>query len=92
MDTRMLKYPLFDMGQVTDDSVTIEAPKAHSFQHLAMQGTWITLWAQAVENRPPHKRTFFVFGTGHVIPGDLVYVGTVHDRQFVWHVFEKREV
>ncbi len=88
-ERRMLKYPLFDMGAVTDDVVTIEAPAPSSTQHLAMQGTVITLWAIAGDMLPPQKRTFRVFGTGHVIQGDMAYVGTVQDRQFVWHVFEE---
>lgn len=90
-ERRMLKYQLFDMGQVTDDSVTIEAPWPSDYQHLAMQGTWITLWALAGDMLPIRRRTFLVFGTGHVIQGDLHYVGTVQDRSFVWHVFEKFE-
>lgn len=88
-ERRMLKYPLFDMGKVTDDSVTIEAPWPTDSQHLAMQGTRIMLWALAGDGLPTQKRTFLVFGTGHVIVGELAYVGTVSDRSFIWHVFEK---
>lgn len=90
-ERKMLKYPLFDMGHVTDDSVTIDAPWPTDSQHLAMQGTVITLWALSGHMLPMRKRTFLVFGTGHVIHGDLNYVGSVHDRSFVWHVFEKFE-
>lgn len=88
-ERRILKYPLFDMGSVTDDSVTIKAPWPSPAQHVAMQGTNIMLWALAGDGLPERDRTFLVFGTGHVIQGDLNYIGTVHDRSFVWHIFEK---
>jgi len=89
-ERRMLKYPLFDMGNVVlDDSVTIKGPWPTSFQHLAMQGRVITLWAIAGDMLPTKDRTFLVVGTGHVIQGDLGYVGTVQDGMYVWHVFEK---
>jgi len=35
------------------------------------------------------ERTFVVYGTGrHVTDGD-VYVGTVLDESFVWHLYER---
>ena len=77
------------MASVTEDSVTIKAPWPSDAQHVAMQGTTIMLWALAGDTLPERDRTFIVFGTGHVIQGDLGYVGTVHDRSFVWHIFEK---
>lgn len=88
-ERRMLKYPLFDMSSVVEDTITITAPQFCASQHLAMQGAVITLWTLEGDQVPMRLRTFHVFGTGHVIRGDLSYVGTVHDRSFVWHVFEQ---
>jgi hypothetical protein len=88
-ERRMLKYPLFNMSDpAVGDEITLDLPWPTNSQHLAMQGTWITLWAIAGEMLPVCTRRFRVLGTGHVIRGDMNYVGTVQDRQFVWHVFE----
>lgn len=37
---------------------------------------------------PTEERTFLVFGTGHDIDTHRLYVGTVEDGPFIWHVFE----
>lgn len=48
-----------------------------------------------IEVEPARGRTevlaFLVVGTGHPIPGTVaepVYVGSLHDGPFVWHVYQ----
>ena len=57
--------------------------------HVAMQGDIPTLW---VEVDPDAYKTWDIkyqwFGTGHDIPGNAMYVDTVQDGIFVWHLYE----
>lgn len=41
------------------------------------------------EQRP--TRLFGVFGTGDVIDPEDEWVGSMVDRNFIWHVFERKE-
>jgi hypothetical protein len=86
---RMLKYPLFDTQHpVFSDSVTVPMRRSLGLQHVAMQNGVVTLWCAVDEDSSPASRTFHIAGTGHVLPQDPSYLGTVFDRQFVWHIFE----
>lgn len=40
------------------------------------------------EKDSPVDRTFYVHGTGWVIPADQTYVGTAIIDDFVWHLYE----
>lgn len=75
-----------------DDDVEIEMHKDARPIHVAMQNMYLYVWAQVDTARPTEMVKFFVRGTGHNCDGmdNAVYVGTVHDRGFVWHVFSER--
>lgn len=36
------------------------------------------------------ERKFYIYGTGHDIPGAAEHVGTFKDGPFVWHVYEEK--
>lgn len=48
---------------------------------------YVEFWAITGETEPS-VRTFEVFGTGHPLPHQAVYVGTALAGAFVWHLFE----
>ena len=51
----------------------------------------IDFWANAAEDSgAPYLVELRTFGTGHDIPDDAAYLGTVVDEPFVWHVFSRR--
>lgn len=50
------------------------------------------LWARVNTEFSLEKRTFLIVGTGNPFPESKrppVYIGTVQQGPFVWHVFEK---
>lgn len=55
--------------------------------HVGMQND-LCLWIE-LETEEPYRneKTFIVIGTGHPVPQDGTYVGTVFDGPFVWHVY-----
>lgn len=60
--------------------------------HVAMQGSFITLWAlvdDASELIEPGQ-VFNIYPTGFEVVQEAAdqYVGTVHDGDAVWHVFQ----
>lgn len=94
-ELRMFKYPLFDTQQAAfTDTIELRAPRSLGIQHVAMQDGVVTLWALVDVDSPRTTRRFHLAGTGHVIPSgkeaspEPYYLGTVFDRQFVWHIFE----
>ncbi len=73
-----------------DGACAIEMPIA-PILHVDVQRDQICLWAMNLGG--PVTRTFWVFGTGHEIPGDLSieHRGTVlmYGGSLVLHVFEE---
>jgi hypothetical protein len=84
----MLKYPLWDVSQgAFDEFVEIQGYNSLGVNHVAMQGSAVTLWSLGDMAEAKIKRRFRIVGTGQDVPvGD--YLGTVHDRAYVWHIFE----
>lgn len=56
-----------------------------------MQNDRLCVWALVDPKATPTQRTFYIYGTGHQIEPDLysaIYVATVQQGAFVWHVFQ----
>jgi hypothetical protein len=90
-DLRMLKYPLFDMGLAAfDDTVSVAAYPSSGVNFIGMQDGIVTLWSLVdAEAKSKIERRFHIAGTGHPLPaGPQLYLGTVFERRFVWHIFE----
>ena len=66
----------------------LQLPYGAKVLTAAMQGNEICLWAEVDDEAVPEHRTFYVYGTGHIVPEDSCYVATVFDGAFVWHVYE----
>lgn len=81
---------------VTDASQKIEMPEGAMPCHVAVQkmnfgrNRRVQMWATVDPTRPLTERYFVLVGTGQPAPGldHSIYIGTVLDNQFVWHVFE----
>lgn len=68
--------------------ITHQMRRGHKVVHLAVQNDELHMWTVGPQDGPSEPRTFEVYGTGHDVPGDRAYVGTVQSPPFVWHVFE----
>lgn len=88
-DRRMLKYPLFYVCEAAfDDTVTIQAPRSLGINHVAMQSGSVVPWSLVDIESDTTQRMFKLFGTGQTMEPVGNYLGTVHERAFVWHIFE----
>jgi hypothetical protein len=82
---KIYKYPL----TLADEQI-VELPLASRILSVGMQDGGIFVWALVDEAaRATVSVRFWIRGTGH--PADSLsfatFLGTVFDRQFVWHVF-----
>ena len=82
------KYPL-----VLSAKQTITVPEGAVFRCVGMQGEFAVLWAEVDTDANQRYRDIEIFGTGQPIPQDMgvsrQYIGTVFERSFVWHVYER---
>jgi len=74
-----------------DDRVVIDLPEHARVLTVQMQRGVPTLWASFQPDTPQRyrHREFRIVGTGHEFSeSGLSYVGSIQEREFVWHVFE----
>lgn len=60
--------------------------------HMANEPKDVCFWAVVESINPPVTRSFYVMGTGHLLPTSAVsYIGTAHDPEHgaVWHILEQ---
>lgn len=83
--TKIYKYKL------NSQSTTLDLPHDAMILDANMQDGHPCIWVmfnEANENII-QKRKFLIFPTGHSFEEDtVVYVASIHDTPFVWHVFE----
>lgn len=83
---RVWKYLLTVTGQNT-----IEMPIGSQVLSTQFQDNILCLWVKASDEVDKEERLFYVLGTGWEIPDDCKdFIGTVQDRDLVWHVFERK--
>ena len=46
------------------------------------------LWAEVNPNAKMKPRYFLIAGTGHRLPLDGTYLGTIPALPFIWHIYE----
>lgn len=77
----------------SEDRPSIQMPDGAEILTVQRQNNAICLWAMVEPNNPPTIRHFETFGTGQIIPGDMGierrYIGSVQEKFYVWHVFER---
>lgn len=88
-DRRILKYVLWCVEAPSfDEFMEIDAPPSIGINHIAKEGRHLHLWSLVELNHKPIKRRFRIVATGQSTEPTGNYLGTVHERSFVWHVFE----
>lgn len=90
---RMTKIWKYDIPLTTN--LVIEIPSNSKILTALLQYEQIRLWVQVEPESPKRKRKFHVMGTNHdfekqaVDPHNLIYINTVMQGPFVWHVYEE---
>lgn len=80
------KYVLADLARPQ----TFKAPASFEPHFFERQGTDYCVWAEVDTSTPICNFEIQVFGTGHHIPADFYYVGSVVADPFVWHAFWRK--
>lgn len=75
--------PLIELALPGDAKITL----------FGQQGAEFYIWEyhNTTFKRDPYTRTFWLAGTGHEIPGELLitdHIGSFQASGFVWHLFE----
>ena len=86
MKSRVWKYPLMLV-----ESQVMKMPTDSVILSVQVQRGQICIWAQGNPLNKYEDRVIEMYGTGHVF-GDaegLKYLGTVQQRSFVWHIYER---
>lgn len=84
---RIYKYPLSRCATQTIEAAIFRPLK------VDIQNDTITLWAMIDDSLPKQEIEIFLIGTGHPLPDefrDHIFLGTVKDGVFVWHIFMPR--
>jgi hypothetical protein len=86
------KFPV-GIGPVT----TIKAPRSGRVVLAGLDPAdgGPAIWVELDPEAPPEERHFVIYPTGKEIDGDGgypfdIHVGSLIDRTFVWHIYEKR--
>jgi len=82
MAIRMHKYVIPQLGQSTVLMPSFPCPR-----HVALQHGKITLWAEVNTLLEPEPYKFHVIGTGDERPEGTMYIGTLEDGIYIWHVY-----
>lgn len=88
--TAVWKFPLTGWGPGSQIRHEAEMPTGAKIRTLQTQRGVSTLWAEVDPSAPKIKRLFEWVGTGHPVPDNAVYVGTVQiqDGAYVFHLYE----
>lgn len=74
---------------VQDGNFIYQLPKGAQFLSAQNQGSELQSWWLVDLAEPALElRAFRIFGTGHPVPSEYVYLATVQQDRFVWHLFE----
>lgn len=73
------------------DYQEVEMPSGARILSVQNQYDEIVIWAKVFTTAEPERRQIHIFGTGSPLPemAKLMYIGSVHQPPFVWHVFEE---
>jgi hypothetical protein len=73
------------------DVQSVKAPRGTRWLSAQMQNGRLCVWATVDPNQPDESHLIRIIGTGNPFPAaaqsGMVFVGTVQDAPFVWHVF-----
>jgi hypothetical protein len=81
---RVFKYPF----SMLSPKFSLFLPKDFKFLTVAFQGDTPNLWAEVTDLTTTEEFHFQVFGTGHDIPVDDIWLGTFYFGPYVYHLYQ----
>lgn len=80
------KFPL-----QTVDRQVLSMPGSARILCAMNQHGLVTIWAEVDSSMSKEDRTFWIVGTGSNMPNvPLIYIGSVSQPPFIWHVYEEQ--
>lgn len=76
-----------------DGVIRVKAPAPQDVVLFEMQRGTFCCWVEVYPGGPLSEVEFRVFGTGHEIPADAVWIKscTSHGGDYVWHLYQTTE-
>ncbi|KAA0117846.1 hypothetical protein CIW48_26955 [Methylobacterium sp. P1-11] len=71
------------------EPITFKAPGLGKALFFGLQDHQARVWMKIKPGHPEVERRIQVVGTGHDIPENWRYVGSVQDGPYVWHCFQE---
>ena len=71
------------------DKTILDLPRSARPLAAQAQDGQLTMWVELDNREPTTSRTFLLIGTGHIVPDNVVYIGTLQQDFFVWHIYEQ---
>jgi hypothetical protein len=79
VEKHIFKYPA---------NLETRLPKGAKILTIQIQNGTIFLWAEVELDKETEPRPIQIVGTGMIVPDKRVYISTVQDGPFVWHLYE----
>lgn len=84
----MLRRSIWKYEVPITDHFSVPMQRGAHVLTAQMQRDTLVLWAEVDVQVDTEPRHFYVIGTGRPLPLKVLYVSTVQDGQFVWHIYE----
>ena len=87
---RIWKFPLVRDSGKQD----ILLPVYSTVIHVGMQDSHLHIWVEVNQDTSMSRRKYFrVIATGEAFTDEdkMLYIGTVHDGPYIWHVYQYKE-
>lgn len=84
---KVFKYVIEVSELVQEHSIPRTAVEHHVGLNPADESQ-LAIWFVVDSTHSCSTRKFFVSGTGHIVPDDARYIGSVRSGKFMWHVWE----
>jgi len=89
-----------------DDTCIVQIPENSIIRKVAMRKgdlagpsvLWTNgdkyplVWIECDKDAPLHSVEFLIYQTGYPIENDLVYLDTVFEDPFVWHIYKRKDI
>jgi len=84
---RMFK---FEIPFPSDDFVTVHVPNRAVVRHFGRDPRGVLcVWAEVDPGERLIATEFKIIGTGHEVPHDGRYIGSVLQGPFIWHCYQR---
>lgn len=68
--------------------IQVQMPRDAKILYFAQQDGQLTIWAEVDPEATMEWRALQIVGTGHSVPHEGKYIGSLQDGVFVWHLYD----